>query len=1086
MHYHQTIFSIKELKSRVKNAFPNGISNREQKIKVIENWQRNISSGKYINAKEEEIRPLFLTQFFGDILDYEYNNATDWNLRFENKTTKDSTKSDAALGFFKIRNNEELPKDVRAVVEIKDARTPLDKPQNRKDFKGSAIEQCFMYASKIGESCKWVIVSNFLEIRLYLANDMTKYESFDIMSLTDNYEFSRFYYLLSNGQLFYESIPSAIDILLANRIEKERTITKEFYAEFQSLRELFFYHLKTHNPNIEALKLLQYAQTIMDRILFISVIKDYDLISYKALFNIENIVTESWLQNGHEMWRQTKGLFEALDKGLPPRIHKFNGGLFRTDNELDNLTIKDVFLKRLFVLNKYDFESDLNVNVLGHIFEQSITDIEILKKDIIDNKQIEYIETEDTIELKLPKSESNKRKKEGIFYTPENITQYIVKSTIGAWLEEQKIALGMYNFEEFPTTETEKQNQIKRWKTYQNQLQRIKILDPACGSGAFLTQAFDFLLQEWIMTIDVIDKLKGDKVQVKANGLFSGAPTEISQTISQIKKDIVNNNLFGVDLNHESVEITKLGLWLKSASKRDPLALLDNNIKCGNSLISDSSVSDKAFVWNAEFFEIMQSGGFDVVIGNPPYVSANNMDFAIRQYFNQSADYKMLSGKWDLFIPFVEKSLQLLNSNGYFSFIVPYGLLNQPFAENLRKWILSDFEFCSLADLHEAKIFDQATIPTCIPVIKKTKHQSQRVEIFRLFEGTFVSSHFIDIERYKTAEMTMFRTERLDETGVILNKIRNTGVPLGDLFYVSTGAEIHGKEQRTEKGELISGYSKFDVLHTQQEYGFKPYIEGSDIPKSRELGRYCFPKVKLFLDFDTNFERMRSPKFKELFESEKIVLRRSSGLLYILGTIDVRKIYTSEKCILIIRKSNLPSAHSEYNAQNNLSLKYLLGILNSKLIHLYYSSVYGGFIDVYPNYIKPLPIPINISTALQSEMEENVEKILELHQTVSIKSQDFQTIIKSTFGIQKSTEKLVNWFDLEWSDFLAEVKKSKGKITKKQEIEFVRFFEEQKQALQTNMHSIKYVDKQIDNVVYKLYDLTPDEIELVEKQVDNH
>lgn len=257
MQEHLTIFSKKELKSKIKNAFPTGILNREQKLKIVENWQQNISSGKYINAKEEEIKPLFLTQFFGEILGYDYNNSTDWNLRFENKTSLDSTKSDGALGFFKIRNNEEIQKDVKAVIEIKDARTTLDKPQNRKDFKGSAVEQCFMYAAKIGEKCKWVIVSNFLEIRLYLANDMTKYESFDIMSLSDDYEFSRFYYLLSNGQLFYENIPSAIDIFLSNRIEKEKTITKEFYAEFQSLRELFFYHLKTHNPEKDTLKLLQ-------------------------------------------------------------------------------------------------------------------------------------------------------------------------------------------------------------------------------------------------------------------------------------------------------------------------------------------------------------------------------------------------------------------------------------------------------------------------------------------------------------------------------------------------------------------------------------------------------------------------------------------------------------------------------------------------------------------------------------------------------------------------------------------------------------------------------------------------------------
>jgi hypothetical protein len=283
MKEHQTIFSIKELKSKIKNAFVEGIADQDQKIKLIENWQDNIISGKVAQAKEEELKPLFLTLFFGDVLGYEYKNATDWNLRLENKSSSDGSKADAALGFFKIKDKQELDKDVRAVIEIKDARTTLDKPQNRPDFKGSSVEQCFMYAAKSGEKCKWVIVSNFLEIRLYSANDMTKYESFDILSLNDRYEFSRFYYLLANGQLFFPHIASTIDNLLANRLEKEKTITKEFYEQYQYLREVFVQHLKLHNPEHNPLDLLQYAQTIIDRILFVSVIKDYDLIHYNVL-----------------------------------------------------------------------------------------------------------------------------------------------------------------------------------------------------------------------------------------------------------------------------------------------------------------------------------------------------------------------------------------------------------------------------------------------------------------------------------------------------------------------------------------------------------------------------------------------------------------------------------------------------------------------------------------------------------------------------------------------------------------------------------------------------------------------------------
>ncbi len=604
MKEHQTIFSIKELKSRIKSAFANGIPKQDEKIKFIENWQENIISGKVTQAKEEELKPLFLTLIFGDVLGYEFNNANEWNLRLENKSSYDSSKADAALGFFKIKDKQEIEKDVRVVIEIKNARTTLDKPQNRPDFKGSPIEQCFMYAAKAGEKCKWVIVSNFLEIRLYLANDMTKYESFDILSLNEPYEFAKFYYLLAKGQLFYPNLASTIDNFLALRQEKEKTITKEFYEKYQYLREVFLQHLKLHNPEKNALDLLQYAQTIIDRIIFVSVIKDYDLIQSNVLKKIEALSEESWADTKMELWEQLKKLFRAIDKGLPPRIHKLNGGLFRQNEKISDLIIKDVFLKQLLTLGNYDFESDLNVNILGHIFEQSITDIENLKKDIAENKPFEYSETDDEITYKSNLLETNKRKKQGIYYTPEKITYYIVANAIGSWLEEQKEKIGINQLSDFPNDAQERDKHIALWEQYTLALKSVKILDPACGSGAFLTQAYDFLLQEWLIVLDIIEKLKTKTEKLKINnkiGLFASVTKNYDTNLSKIKKEIVNNNLFGVDLNHESVEITKLGLWLKSASKNDALALLDTNIKCGDSLISDKTVSEKAFDWKEGF-----------------------------------------------------------------------------------------------------------------------------------------------------------------------------------------------------------------------------------------------------------------------------------------------------------------------------------------------------------------------------------------------------------------------------------------------------------------------------------------------------
>ncbi|MCU0446686.1 MAG: N-6 DNA methylase [Microscillaceae bacterium] len=1080
MQEHPTIFSAKELKNRLKSGFGNSIPNYKQKIQIIENWQKNIVSGKYLQAKEEEIKPLFLTQFFGEVLDYDYQNANDWHLRLENKTATDSTKSDAALGFFKIRNQQELPKDVRVVIEIKDARTPLDKPQNRQGFKGSPVEQCFNYAAKIGENCKWVIVSNFLELRLYLASDMTKYERFDIMSLNDSYEFSRFYYLLANGQLFYENTLSAIDILLANRQEKEKNITKEFYEFYHFLRELFFYHLKNHNPQIAPLKLLEYAQMIMDRVVFVSVVKDYDLLPYNVLKEIEDIASKSWANDRLELWRQLKNFFIALDEGLPPRIYKFNGGLFKQNPEIDNLVIKDIFLKQLLAIGNYDFESDLNINILGHIFEQSITDIEVFKQNIVENVLVEYTETDDKIDLKITPTSTHKRKKEGIFYTPENITAYIVKSTIGAWLEEKKIQLGLPNLADNPSSESEKNAQIKLWEQYQAVLETIKILDPACGSGAFLTQAFDYLLREWQMTLDVTSKLKTEKIALNGGALFTTVPNKIQKSLAQIKKNIVNYNLFGVDLNSESVEITKLGLWLKSASKNDPLALLDSNIKCGNSLIKDKNITAKAFDWQLEFADIMQNGGFDVIVGNPPYVSANNMDYTIRQYFNKSEDYQKLSGKWDLYVPFIEKSLKLLNQKGFTSFIVPFGLLNQPFATDLRKWILDDFSLISIVDLHHIKVFADATVPTCIFVINKQQGSIENVNILSLENEVFFFKHKIALEKYRQNESYMFRTENLDKNFSLLNKIKSQGVELENLFYVSTGAEIHGKEQRTETNHLVSGHSKFDALHKTPQFGFKPYIEGAAIPKSKEKGRYCYPDIDYYLDYDGFYEKMRSPKFKELFDSPKIVLRASSGLIAILATFDTRAIYTSHKNILIIQKNNLPKNHSDYNENQLVSIKYLLGVLNSKLMDFYYRSVFGGFIDVYPNYLKPLPIIVQ-HQVLQSKISEKVDLILNTQQSLVKHSKNFIGVLKSQFKLEKINEALESWYELDWQGFMTEMAKLKTTMNRKTELEWIEVFNEQKEKAINLKLLISHTDKEIDQDVYKIYDLTSEEISMIEQ-----
>ncbi|MFD1187982.1 Eco57I restriction-modification methylase domain-containing protein, partial [Pontibacter rugosus] len=253
---------------------------------------------------------------------------------------------------------------------------------------------------------------------------------------------------------------------------------------------------------------------------------------------------------------------------------------------------------------------------------------------------------------------STKRKKDGVFYTPKYITKYIVENTIGKLCTEKKTELQL-NDEDY-TADRKRQIKTKKalddkLKTYRDWLLQLTICDPACGSGAFLNQALDFLIAEHRYI---------DELQAKLSGF--------SLVLSDVEKSILENNLFGVDLNEESVEIAKLSLWLRTAQPNRKLNDLNNNIKCGNSLIDDPEVAgDKAFNWQQAFPQVFEKGGFDVVIGNPPYgakISKSEVSFIIRRY----SSFGISTSLTDTYFSFYALSLmELVNLNGLVGFITP-------------------------------------------------------------------------------------------------------------------------------------------------------------------------------------------------------------------------------------------------------------------------------------------------------------------------------------------------------------------------------------------------------------------------------
>lgn len=1090
----QSLFAPSFFKHHLNTFHLESIENFESKREIINQWIKGLKSGS-LKKKETTIDADFMNNFFGEVLGYEHQISKGaWNL--EKKYTIPNSggkEADGVLGYFLSPHQDlfysqigqrDLFKnaDVRVIIEVKPIGVNLDKKQNRVD-RHTPVEQAFTYANKLGANCKWVIVSNYSEIRLYNKNiGEERYEAFFIERLTEEFNLKRFFYLLQYQRLFLKSQNSHVDIFLNERQQHLQSITQKFYAHYKKIRLELFEHLRKENKKYETfpLFLLEKTQKILDRILFICFCQWLQILQGNLLDKVINNAKESFDTNEGKLWDELKGLFKNLDKGSPPLINKFNGGLFREDIELNDLVVTEWALHRVLELRKYDYDNDLTVNILGHIFEQSISDYEEISTKFLPQLDLggnQSVESEKTLK------KDAQRKKEGIFYTPEFITSFIVNEAVGGWLEDKKINFGYYDLPELTIEEkssliTTKQHTISSklhdkntvvdkvnkhlsfWFAYRDALRDIKILDPACGSGAFLVKVFDYLKREGEIVNKAIAELK---------------PGQQSE-LFDLDRHILNDNIFGVDFNQSSVEISQLSLWLKTADRSKELTTLDNNIQCGNSLIDDKAIAgDLAFDWNIRFKEIMETGGFDVVIGNPPYVSANNMKLSERHYFNTSGKFQLIQGKWDLYILFIELSLRLLNENGYFSMIVPYGLLNQPYAQKIRREIVDKNSLIAISDLHTHKIFSDATVPVCIPLIKKGVTNEQ-VKIYGMNEDIFFFRFSTDINKYKESEGCMFRTENLLENDSIIQKIKIGSEAIADHFYVSTGAEIHGREQKTNTERTDKTRSKFKSLKREFKVGLKPYIEGSAIPKSRD-GRYCFPSFDYYLDYEPNV--MRAAKFPELFESPKLILRASSGLVGIIATLDERKIYTSHKCTIIIQRNDLPKNHRKYKEEKSeLSLYYLISLLNSRLINFYYGTVYGGFIDVYPENLKAILIK-TIPPKEQEPFIKNAKTMLKGKQELEELKQKFLNILISDFKLETLSSPLKNWINLNWSDLDKELKKANLTVRGRLKEEwFERFNHFKDQAIKIQ-NTLTLTDQDIDEMVYQLYGLTPEERNIV-------
>ena len=1069
------------------------LNDYSEKRKILNNWINSLEKGILSKSKEEEFQGEFLNDIFSFILGAVNKSSgnDEWNLQRESKTRIDGQKADGVIGFFDVNGKD----DVRAVIELKGPTISLDQRQKRSGDTRTPVEQAFNYAPKYGKNCQWVIVSNYKEIRLYRSNDMTEYEVFFLENLKDDLEFQKFIYILSFEALVGTANKKAKALELSEEYQKNQIeIEKKFYNEYRNIRLHIFENMKENNSETDENTLLEKVQKLLDRFLFICFCEDKGLLE-KDFFN-------TILKKGKDfgsIFDIFKVFCNWINLGNPKEnISHFNGGLFKNDDVLNSLNIDDKVFEELKKISDYDFDSDLNVNILGHIFEQSISDIEELKKSISGE------------EFDQKKS---KRKKDGIFYTPQYITKYIVENSIKNWLDDKRKELGE---DDLPTLNEKdyifdiaKKNYTKNyrkhiefWQQYREAVRNIKIIDPACGSGAFLITAFEFLLN--------YNKYLDDKI-------FDLVGT--SDLFSDRTKEILQNNIFGVDLNKESVEITKLSLWLKTADKNKTLASLENNIKCGNSLIDDPEIAGNlAFNWEKEFPEIFANGGFDIVVGNPPYVKED----IGKNAFNGLHQHLCYQGKMDLWYFFGWLALTISKKEfAYISFIAPNNWITNDGASKFRNKINDCATIFEYIDFNNFMIFEEAQIQTMIYIMKNdNKLEKYKFKYSKILNNKIAKEeimHFlqklennnfeyfdVDINRvdYKD-KLFNFNSEKNRN---VLNKIKAnanfylkkeeifSGIDIGQDFINAKSLEILGDDFKIGDGIFNLSeeeYNSYNFFNNEKEI-IKPFYT------TKEVNRYYFnEKNKYWVIYTTS--KFKNPQEiidypnikKHLDKFSKVIT--SDNKPYGLHRARNEEIFKGEK-ILSIRKHERPAfsyvtldtyVNRTFNIikTDRVNLKYLLVLLNSKLTKFWLKEKGKMQGDIFQVDITPIiSIPLIIVSKDQEAFISLSEKMLSLNRELQDLSQKFQRMLLRKFDLEKLSTKLQEWYLLDFSDFIKELKRLKVKLSLSQESEWEEYFLEEKSKAIAVDSEIKNTDKEIDSMVYRLYDLTDEEIKIIEEE----
>ncbi|MBA7480938.1 Type IIS restriction enzyme Eco57I [subsurface metagenome] len=820
-------------------------------------------------------------------------------------------------------------------------------------------KQVVTYAENKGVT--WAVLTNFKQLMVFNAEwDEPALERARFLNLTYQEYLPAFHKL---WWLSRDSVEKGVlneEARQVGALKPKLPVEKSLLDQLLRWRKELFNQIYQHNRErgLELYQVDELIQQFINRLIFIRSTEDRG-------------IEENRLRATLHQWRESERKGELVER-MRAIFHEFftlyDSDLFPLLDTWDSLIVESDTIEKIIEgsyerptrLAGYDFAA-IDADVLGAVYEQYLGYVaqvarEEAKKRTAQARLLGFEAPAFELEAKRIK-----RKQQGIYYTPKFVVDYIVKETVGRFIKEHSY----------------------------NDIFNIKILDPACGSGSFLVRAYDELLH----------------YHARQQGK---SPAELDHLE---RRPILLRNIFGVDLDRQAVEITRLGLLLRSLAKREILPSLKDNIREGNSLISgteeelrhyfgDDWEEKKRFNWEEEFKDIMANGGFDVVIGNPPYVRPHKLETSDKEAL--WAQYQVYRAKSDIYACFIQRAVDLLKPGGYASYIVSNTFMSLESFAPLRKYILDTC--CVLYfGLTPKKVFQAATVDTVVLGIKKesSEHtrQQNKVLITEYRDGTF--------ERVKEIPQAIFYS---------------TYSNIFDLSWDEATLSLHSRiELNTDKLFEVVGFCY--GLKTGDDAVFLTYApttpEHKRLLRRSDFGRFSTEYKGEFVWYVPGQMREHRttarPGNRERFERPKILIQDIGK--HLIGTLDDDHFYVKDALML-------------HQRENGLDLKFVLALINSKLMNYWYVQKFAT-LSVAKNAILTLPI---------RRIDFNSPKDKKMHE-------DIVALVSKMLELNKRLAPIRNTSFSERDELLSEIKR---------------------------------IDAEIDQKVYELYGLTEEEIQIIE------